>query len=147
MLDTLTTMKKSTKFCWLPVLPVVLSCFFLWLVSIRNKIVFLLAYTSTKCSWWAIVTSFCPSSVVCHPSTFHKNISFETTYWVFNELNRNDPKLAWLGFICLHWIILENLSDFFFTYWPHLILNYTGIVIILGWITRSRGLNWLTLCP
>jgi len=64
-----------------------------------------LAHLSTKCSWWAIVTGLCPSSVVVHrpscvvrrPSCverklFYLNIfSSATTHWILTKLHRNDP--------------------------------------------------------
>ena len=62
-----------------------------------------LAHLSTKCSWWAIVTGLCPSSVVVRRASsvvracvvrklFYLNIfSFETTHWILTKLHRNDP--------------------------------------------------------
>jgi len=57
-----------------------------------------LAHLSTKCSWWAIVTGLCPSSVVVRRASpvvrkrFYLNIfSSETTHWILTKLHRNDP--------------------------------------------------------
>jgi len=70
-----------------------------------KKMLLFLAHLSTKCSWWAIVTGLCPSSVVVRrPSCvvrrassvvrkhFYLNIfSSETTHWILTKLHRNDP--------------------------------------------------------
>jgi len=56
-----------------------LGIFLLFHYCVRQFLIFFsaasaslfLAHLSTKCSWWAIVVSGCPSSVVvCRPSTF-----------------------------------------------------------------------------
>jgi len=74
-----------------------------------------LAHQSTKCSGWAIVTGFCPSSINIFSSSEHKvlkvsycvrSLSFvkqacvnffnsnnffsETTYWILTKLGTND---------------------------------------------------------
>jgi len=50
------------------------------LVSYNDKCWFFLAHLSTKCSWWAIVVSGCPSSVVVRRASTFDVYTLETTF-------------------------------------------------------------------